>query len=210
MDWLHIKNWDRFQHYSKRNPPWIKLHVEILTSADWVMLADASKLLAIVCIIIGARHKGRIPHDPDYIKRVAYLDKRPDLTPLINCGFLETLQADASTLQATATPETETEAYSKETKKKESLEIPSFIDGDTWLDFVKHRGGSKFTRLMAIRIIKQLTEWNDKGHDVKKVLNISIMNGWKAVFEPDNKGSNENGKSDTDAELARFLDRRTN
>ena len=122
---------------------------------------------------------------------------------LIQYGFLEYDDSGKNDLLAPcyqdATPETETEAYSKETKKKESLEIPSFIDGDTWLDFVKHRGGSKFTRLMATRIIKQLTEWNDKGHDVNKVLNISIMNGWKGVFEPDNKGSNENGKSDADA-----------
>jgi len=88
-------------------------------------------------------------------------------------------------------------------ERKESLEIPRFIDGDTWLDFVKHRGGSKFTKLMAVRIVNQLTEWHGKGHDVNTVLNTSIMNGWKGVFEPDNKGGNKNDNAD--AELARFL-----
>lgn len=90
--------------------------------------------------------------------------------------------------------------------KKESMEIPSFIDYDTWIDFVAHRGGKKFTQRMAKRIIKQLSEWQDNGHDVNKILNTSIMNGWKGVFEPDTQEGTKNGnKSDADAELARFM-----
>ena len=101
---------------------------------------------------------------------------------------------------------TPTPLPSPTTGSKESIEIPFFIDSDTWMDFVKHRGGSKFTRLMATRIIKQLIEWNEKGHDVNDILNRSIMNGWKGVFEPDNKKGKTNG--DPKEELARFLDKR--
>lgn len=92
------------------------------------------------------------------------------------------------------------------TVKKDPLEIPSFIDSDTWLDFVNHRGGKKFTRLMATRIIKQLTEWHDKGHNVNDVLNTSIMNGWKGVFEPETKGSNNNGRQKLADEAAELLE----
>jgi len=35
---LKVKNWEKYQHYKDRNPPWIKLHFELLTSADWVPL----------------------------------------------------------------------------------------------------------------------------------------------------------------------------
>jgi len=107
-----IKNWEKYQHYKDRNPPWIKLHVEILASEDWVTLADASKLLMVVCMIVAARNNGVIEGSPDYLKRVAYLDKRPDLSPLIECGFLEEVLADASEskqAQADARPEGETE-----------------------------------------------------------------------------------------------------
>ena len=106
MQYLKIKNWEKYQHYKDRNPPWIKLHYELMTSADWVMLADASKLLAVVCMMIASRNDGKVPNDPKYIKRVAYLDKMPNLTPLIDSGFLINLLADASTLQADARPET--------------------------------------------------------------------------------------------------------
>lgn len=94
MTEIRIRNWDKFQHYKDRNPPWIKLHYDILSSRDWVMLDDCNKLLAIVCMLIASRNDGFVPNDPDFIQRVAYLKKKVDLAPLIECGFLE---ADAST-----------------------------------------------------------------------------------------------------------------
>lgn len=122
---LRIRNWTKYQHYKDRNPPWIKLHVEILSSEDWVTLDDASKLLAMVCMVIGAKHDGCVPDNPDYIKRVAYLKKRPNLTPLIECGFLEIPQADDSEskqVQAEFRPEKETQVRKQkaETEKKVS------------------------------------------------------------------------------------------
>lgn len=106
MDQLRIKNWERFQHYKERNPPWIKLHFDILASRDWVTFDDASRVLAVACMLIASRHDGYVPNDPAYIKRVAYLNKTPNLKPLIDIGFL-IMQADASALQADARPETD-------------------------------------------------------------------------------------------------------
>ena len=114
MKRYRVKNWEQFQHYKDRNPPWIKLHFALLASEDWVTLDDASKLLAVVCMLVASRNDGCVPANPAYLRRVAYLDQTPDLTPLIECGFLEELkaedsapQAGASTLQASARPETE-------------------------------------------------------------------------------------------------------
>ncbi|MHC5062100.1 MAG: hypothetical protein ACYTFK_13630, partial [Planctomycetota bacterium] len=72
-----IKNWKTFQHYSKRCPPWIKLHYEILSSEDWVILDDPSRVLAIACMLVASRHGGEVPDNPAYLKRVAYLHQEP-------------------------------------------------------------------------------------------------------------------------------------
>ena len=100
-----IKNWLDFQHYKDRCPPWIKLHYELMTSKDWVKFDDASKLLAVVCMMLGSRSEGIIEDDLDYLQQVAHLRKRPDLKPLIDSGFLVLTSdslADASTMQADA------------------------------------------------------------------------------------------------------------
>lgn len=43
---IEITNWKEHQHYGKRNPPWIKLHSDLLDNAEWgVLSGDAAKLL---------------------------------------------------------------------------------------------------------------------------------------------------------------------
>ena len=108
MSKLKVKNWEQFQHYRDRNPPWIKLHFSMLSSQDWVTLDDASRVLAIACMLIASRNGGYVPTDPAYIKRVAYLNKAPNFKPLIDCGFLESASGCKQML-ADARPETETE-----------------------------------------------------------------------------------------------------
>lgn len=120
---FRIKNWSKFQHYKERNPPWIKLHIEIFGSEDWVMLDDASRLLAIVCMVIAAKNDGYVPDNPDYIMRISYLKRRPNLKPLIECGFLQNEQADASESKqeiALARPEKEAEAEAEAEKESSS------------------------------------------------------------------------------------------
>lgn len=135
---LHVRNWTRFQHYKDRTPPWIKLHWELLASEDWVLLDDASKLLAVVCMLIASRNEGQVPNNPDYIKRVAYLSKRPNLKPLIECGFLSEVLADASDskqMQANDTTETETDKI----KKDISSDFDSEFD-DWYQAYPRHEG----------------------------------------------------------------------
>ena len=103
-----VKNWRQFQHYRDRNPPWIKLHFAILSSTDWVTLDDASRVLAVACMLIASRNEGVIPSDPAYLKRVAYLNKTPNFKPLLECGFLEDA-SECKQMIADARPETETE-----------------------------------------------------------------------------------------------------
>jgi hypothetical protein len=90
-----IRNWRRFQHYKDRNPPWIKLHREILSSLDWVVLDNDGRALAIACMVLAAgTEDGSFDGDPDYVRRVGYFES-VDFNPLIACGFLE-IEGDAS------------------------------------------------------------------------------------------------------------------
>lgn len=96
-----VKNWRQFQHYKDRNPPWIKLHFSLLASEDWVSLDDASRVLAVACMLVASRNEGEIDGSDRglaYLQRVAYLNKKPNLKPLIECGFLEDASGCKQTL----------------------------------------------------------------------------------------------------------------
>lgn len=159
MKYLEIRNWHEFQHYKNRTPPWIKLHFNLLTSHDWVMAGDSTKLTMLVCMMIGSRNEGKVPLDPEYIRRAANLAKQPDLKPLIECGFFgdaKILLADASAIeQADAIIEEKREEKKREEEKLTKMPFKDFPDEwrvwtisntslnyermvDTWQDFLEY------------------------------------------------------------------------
>lgn len=92
MRHFQVRNWSKFQHYKNRNPPWIKLHTELLENYEFASLQDASKLLAMCIWMLAARSDNKIPADPDWIKSKCNLKSKPDLSPLFDAGFIEWIQ----------------------------------------------------------------------------------------------------------------------
>ncbi len=110
------KNWNEFQHYKDRNPPWIKLHKSLLDNYEFHALQLASKALAPCYWLLASEHpEGLITVDE---KKLAWRFRSDELTiratikELILNGFFEVVQ-DASNALADryqdAMPETETE-----------------------------------------------------------------------------------------------------
>jgi len=63
-----VRNWDRFQHYRNRCPPWIKLHRSLLDDADYAACPAASaKLLPLIWLVASEDH-GRLPD----VRRLAF------------------------------------------------------------------------------------------------------------------------------------------
>ena len=179
MQYYYIKNWRRFQHYKHRNPPWIKLHQEIFTSADWLALADASKLLMIVCMVLAGRNKGQVPNDPAYIKRVAYLDKPPNLKPLIDCGFLIEVLADASECVQMLVESPE----SREQKDRKKLNgFESGLNGHSGK--TKPRHGIKTKDHKRIWLDRETEEWKQYADDYR-----SAHKGINPPLQWENSGS---------------------
>lgn len=140
-----IKNWQEFQHYGdKRTPPWIKLHYEILTSETWIMIDDASKLLAIVCMLLASRNRGEVKGSAAYIQKVGNLNRLPNFKPLIDIGFLIPLD-DASNMQALA-PESSSLSSSLSLSKGGVGESENGSHDDFtefWQQFPRQRIGSR-------------------------------------------------------------------
>lgn len=82
-----IKNWDSFQHYKKRNPPWIKLHRAILDDYAFCSLPDVVKAHLILLWAYASQNNGMVPDDVPFLERkLSITDLNLDL--LVERGFL--------------------------------------------------------------------------------------------------------------------------
>jgi len=122
---IEIKNWKKFQHYSHRNPPWVKLHKTLLDDYIFNCLTDASKVLAMRLWLIASEYEGGIIEST--YEQIAFRLRSADIV-LATClqelevaGFI-VVSDYASTMLATclrdATTETETE-----TEKSKSIAL---------------------------------------------------------------------------------------
>lgn len=149
MEYLQIKNWERFQHYKNRNPPWIKLYCNgehsLLDKYEFANLPDASKAHLVGIWMLASRHGGRIPFDKLWIKSQINSTENIDFDILIDGKWFEIKRERryqrASKTQATspqnATPEKEIEkdSVANATDADASLGLKSRIFGPAreWL-----------------------------------------------------------------------------
>jgi len=86
--WIIVPRWDKFQHYTDRDPPWIKLYTELNSNDDWCELTDAERGLLVTIWIEYARSRGilkasRVPHKVGQASRVRQFES------LNRAGFIK-------------------------------------------------------------------------------------------------------------------------
>jgi hypothetical protein len=122
---FQVKNWDKYQHYKDRSPPWIKLHRALLNDRGWHALSgDASKLLVECWLVASESGDGTIPVSVDDLAwRLRRTQKVASLAiqELVAQGFLEWCTQGASAVLASCTTEGETERE-RETDKKRRVQ----------------------------------------------------------------------------------------
>ena len=135
MRYLTVKNWDEFQHYKDRNPPWIKLHRALLDDSEFARLPDASKAHLMLSWLLASQSNGRIPDDPKFLQAKLGLDKQPDLQLLVESGFLIPEQSASTNAEQDASKPLDL-ARSREERTKTSEEKERQF-GRFWLAYPK-------------------------------------------------------------------------
>lgn len=62
---IMVRNWSKFQHYKKRNPPWIRLYRELIDTPEWRSLSDSAARLLVELWLLASEFDpgGRVPYD---------------------------------------------------------------------------------------------------------------------------------------------------
>ena len=108
-----MKNWERFQHYKRRSPPWIKLHRELLNDFAFQSLKDAARSHLIMIWVLAAGTDGVIPANATFIASRIGATSPIDLDAIIASGLLETVDD--------GTPEAETPPKTKRAQRQSPL-----------------------------------------------------------------------------------------
>ena len=189
------KNWDNFQHYKHRSPPWIKLHKNLLDDMDYQRLPVASKALApMLWLLASEAHNGEINKSTEEIAfRLRMTEKEVvvAIKPLLHMGFF--IDADnvlAECLQdATTETETETEKSRDRVRDRGALLAPEGVSIEIWNDFVLQRKKSR--AVISENVIKSIAKEAQKaGWSLEQALAECAARGWrgfKAEWVKDNK-----------------------
>lgn len=112
MKYWRIRKWAEWQTYrsDRGQPPWIKVHRQLLRDPNFVNLTDSERGQLMVLWIIAADKDGRIPADQGMLQRLGYMTDDLRIQVFVDAGFIEPDANMASERRHSDAPEAEAEA----------------------------------------------------------------------------------------------------
>lgn len=143
-DCIRIRNWDRFQHYKKRNPPWIRLYRDLIDQPEYRDLSDSAFRLLVELWLLASDFNpgGNVPYD---VQLLAWRTGRastdasifPALQELADQRFIELPEirdSSASTDASTSTPQRQSTENRKTPNGVSSETVPVSTMWEMWLE----------------------------------------------------------------------------
>lgn len=143
-----VKNFEHFQHYKDRSPPWIKLYNELLDDYKFSALPDASKFHLVAIWLLASRTENKIPYDPAWVGRRISSTSKVDLDGLASAGFLlidqevHSTEQVASNLSADSEQSACPEREGEKRKDREETEAERASDFDEFWKVYPKRDGA--------------------------------------------------------------------
>jgi hypothetical protein len=152
MRTFSVKNFEKFQHYKDRSPPWIKLYNELLDDYEFGRLQDASKMHLIGIWLLASRSDNKIPHDSAWVAKRINANSKVDLEELEQAGFivldqpLQLPEQTASTPLAKCLTREEGETEERESREEKNIAHASRSDFDLFWEAYPRKKGKGATK----------------------------------------------------------------
>lgn len=139
--YLSVKNFDQYQHYKHRNPPWIKLYYALLDDPRFLSLSEVQQGRYIKLLLVASKQSNRIVNDPQYLARMLRIQGRADITPLIMAGFLiassSNTASNALAVCAKSTPQSSLPSETDNSETESKPDRPRKQTDEEWLTDLK-------------------------------------------------------------------------
>lgn len=93
---LVVKNFEKFQHYRNRNPPWIKLYGDVLVDLAFLELPEAAQAQLVKLWVLASQLGHPLPNQPKFLAGKIGTKGRFYLDAIIASGFLIPCNQNAS------------------------------------------------------------------------------------------------------------------
>lgn len=100
MKFFRIRNFDRFQHYADRRPPWIKLYRDLWDDPRFFSLSDGERYALISLFVVASQHDNKVPADTKWLKAKLLTKAAIPLEKLVATEWIEWVEQDAITALA--------------------------------------------------------------------------------------------------------------
>jgi hypothetical protein len=106
MKFLAVKNFEKFQHYRDRNPPWIKLYGDILSDVAFLEMHEVAQAQLMKLWVLASQLGHPLPNNPRLLAGRIGVHGRFHIDTMIAAGFLIPCEQDASNLasESASTP----------------------------------------------------------------------------------------------------------
>lgn len=91
-----MKNFEKFQHYKDRTPPWIKLYNDLLEDYDFARTPDVIKGHLLLIWLLASRLDNKIPFDSKWVASKINATNEVDLDGMAALGWIVPYSEDES------------------------------------------------------------------------------------------------------------------
>ena len=224
---FRVRNFEKFQHYADRRPPWIKLYRDLWDDPRFFSLSDTDRYILIGLFVIASQHDNKVIADQKWLRSQLLTTKPIPLQLFIDTGWMELLEQDASNTLAASTSladrypsrargETETEVQRQNTETEGNTPIPPLANlgefGNVRLSAAEYEKLKVKLNGRLDEFINRLDRWGaeEPVKFRKKKSHYATILNWSDRDEKENQNGHHKTKSDRTAEAAERVLRRYN
>ena len=182
MGTYRIKNWERFQHYRDRRPPWIKFYTEIIEEFDEAgnvndlfALSDSAKLTLVLAWALASHFGGHLPDKDEkwFAHRLGI--RSINLKELIDKGFI--IASDYASMDAS---DLATEVLSPEGELQRELQgYKTTLERQRGSTTTLVRARARFVPPTVEEVQAYLNEINERRFTAQAFVDHYQQQGWK-------------------------------